>query len=208
MDVAHILDEGLAAMGIEPPLPVRERLLSYVALLTKWNRVYNLTAVRRPEQMVTRHVLDSLAVLPYLNGPRVLDVGTGAGLPGLPLAALREDCSFVLLDSNRKKTRFVTQAVSELELGNVEVVTARVEDYRPQTQFDTIVSRAYATVSEFLSATRHVCAPGGVFLAMKGVYPVAELEGLPEGFALTAVEPLRVPGLDAERHLVMVRPEP
>jgi len=206
MDLAHSLDEGLAALGIILPAPVRAKLLDYVALLAKWNRVYNLTAVRRPEQMVTRHLLDSLAVLPYLKPGRVLDVGSGAGLPGIPLALAREECRFVLLDSNRKKTRFMHQAVAELGLTNVEVVAERVEAYRPQAPFDTIVSRAYSSIAELVGGARHALAPDGLFLIMKGVYPLAELEGLPPGLAVEAVHRLRVPGLDAERHVLVVRP--
>ncbi|HKK06605.1 MAG TPA: 16S rRNA (guanine(527)-N(7))-methyltransferase RsmG [Gammaproteobacteria bacterium] len=206
MDLGRSLDEGLAALGLDLPVPVRERLLDYVALLAKWNRVYNLTAVRRPEQMIARHLLDSLAVLPYLRPTRILDVGSGAGLPGIPLALAREDCSFVLLDSNRKKTRFMTQAAAELGLENVEVVTARIADYRPATPFDTIVSRAYASLDELVSAACGACAPDGVFLIMKGVYPLAELDALPAGFAVEGVHRLHVPGLDAERHVVVVRP--
>lgn len=203
-----MLSEGLDALGIALPVETHARLLDYVALLVKWNRTYNLTAVRKPEQMVTRHLLDSLAVLPYLHLPRILDVGTGAGLPGLPLALARPEAEFVLLDSNRKKTRFVTQATAELGLNNVTVVNSRIEDYRPDAPFSTVVSRAYAGVAEFVLGARHVCAPDGVFLAMKGVYPLAELDVLPDGFALEAVHELRVPGLDAERHLVVVRPRP
>jgi len=206
VDLGRSLDEGLAALGLDLPASVRERLLAYIALLAKWNRVYNLTAVRRPEQMIARHLLDSLAVLPYLRAARVLDVGSGAGLPGIPLALARPDCSFVLLDSNRKKTRFMTQAAAELGLENVEVVSARIDDYRPKAPFDTIVSRAYASLGELVSAARGICAPGGVYLIMKGVYPLAELDGLPAGLTVEGVHPLHVPGLDAERHVVVVRP--
>lgn len=205
MDLARSLDNGIDALGLDVSRAARRRLLDYVALLAKWNRVYNLTAVQRPEQMVTRHLLDSLAVLPYLKPTHVLDVGTGAGLPGIPLAAAREDCTFVLLDSNRKKTRFITQAVGELGFRNVEVVSARLGDYQPERLFDTVISRAYAAIAQFLAGAGHTCAPNGVFLAMKGAYPTAELADLPSGFEVAAVHPLHVPGLNAERHVVVVR---
>lgn len=217
--LSGLLVDGLSAMGLALPEGVSERLLAYLDLLVKWNRAYNLTAVRKPEQMITRHLLDSLTVLPYLHGRRVLDVGTGAGLPGLPLAMVRGELEFVLLDSNRKKTRFVTQAVNELGLANVEVVSERVEDYRPAQAFDTVVSRAFSTVGEMLQGAGHLGSrpgtsndassnegeTGGVFLAMKGVYPLAELEALPPGYRVETVHALSVPGLEAERHLVVCR---
>ncbi len=221
--LSGLLVDGLSTMGLALPEAVGERLLAFLDLLVKWNRAYNLTAVRKPEQMITRHLLDSLTVLPYLHGRRVLDVGTGAGLPGLPLAMARGEYEFVLLDSNRKKTRFVTQAVNELGLANVEVVSERVEDYRPAQPFDTVVSRAFSTVGEMLQGAGHLGSragnganantstsideseAGGVFLAMKGVYPLAELEALPPGYQVEAVHALSVPGLEAERHLVVCR---
>ena len=188
------------------PLPVddRLRLLAFVRLLAKWNAAYNLTAVRDPEEMITRHLLDSLVLLPYVQGPRVLDIGTGPGLPGIPLAVARPDCSFTLLDANAKKTRFVTQAVGELGLKNVEVVQARVENYRPEQKFDTLVARAFSSIADMLTNARHLCAPGGRFLAMKGVYPEGELAAIPPDFAVSEVVALKVPGLDAARHLAII----
>ena len=199
------LEQGLALLG-QQPLPVedRQRLLAFVRLLAKWNAAYNLTAVREPEEMVTRHVLDSLVVLPYLHGARVLDIGTGAGLPGIPLAVARPDCSFALLDANAKKTRFVTQVVGELGLKNVEVVQTRVENYRPVEKFDTLVARAFASMADILKNARHLCAPHGHFLVMKGVYPEAELAAIPAEYAVREVVALKVPGLDAARHLAIV----
>ena len=166
-------------------------------LLAKWNAAYNLTAVRDPQEMVTRHLLDSLALLPYVQGPRVLDIGTGPGLPGIPLAVARPDCSFTLLDANAKKTRFVTQAVGELGLKNVDVVQARVENYRPVEKFDTLVARAFSSIADMLNNAQHLCAPGGRFLAMKGVYPEEELAAIPAAYAVSEVVALKVPGLDA-----------
>lgn len=200
------LRAGLEALGIPLPASAQRRLLDFVALLAKWNEAYNLTAVRDPEQMVTRHILDSLAVLPYVKGPRVLDIGTGAGLPGIPLAVARPDLRFVLLDSNAKKTRFVTQAAAELGLTNVEVVQARVEKYRPDEKFDTLISRAFASLGEMLGACGGLCRHGGQILAMKGVYPGEELSAVAAPFHVQDVRSLAVPGLDAARHLVIITP--
>lgn len=199
-----LLAEGLQQMGLRLPAEVQARMLAYIALLARWNRAYNLTAVRDPAQMVTRHLLDSLAVLPYIKGTRVLDVGTGPGLPGIPLALALPEWRFVLLDSNRKKTRFLIQVVADLGLKNVTVETCRVEDYRPAKLFDTVISRAFSELSEMLAAAGRLCNPGGVIAAMKGEYPLAELAVLPEGFAVAGVYPLRVPGLEATRHVVCV----
>ena len=188
------------------PLPVadRQRLLAFVRLLAKWNAAYNLTAVRDPEEMITRHLLDSLVLLPYLQGPRVLDIGTGPGLPGIPLAIARPDCFFTLLDANAKKTRFVTQALGELGLKNVEVVQTRVENYRPVEKFDTLVARAFSSIADMLNNAQHLCAPGGRFLAMKGVYPEEELAAIPADYVVNEVVALKVPGLDAARHLAII----
>ena len=198
------LEQGLITLGAPLAAGDLQKLLAFVRLLAKWNAAYNLTAVREPEEMVTRHVLDSLAVLPYLQGARVLDIGTGAGLPGLPLAVARPDVAFTLLDANAKKTRFVIQAVGELGLKNVEVVQTRVENYRPVEKFDTLVVRAFSGMAEMLENARHLCAPGGRFLAMKGVYPEQEIAAIPADFAVHEAVTLRVPGLDAARHLVII----
>jgi len=201
------LARGLSALGLEADSRLQEKLLAYVALLAKWNRTYNLTAVRDPAEMVTRHLLDSLAILPFLQLPTVLDVGTGPGLPGIPLALFQPEGKFTLLDSNSKKTRFVNQSVMELGLSNVTVVQSRIEDYRPEERFTTAVSRAYSTIQAMLTDCRHVCAAGGRIIAMKGQYPREELTGWPEGFRLVSVEPLLVPGLEAERHVVLIECE-
>lgn len=203
-DVRARLESGLSALDLELPQAACDRLLAYLALLHKWNRAYNLTAVRDPLHMVAVHLLDSLAVLPHVRGPRVLDVGTGAGLPGIPLAVVRPDWALTLLDSNGKKTRFVTQAAIELGLNNLTVVHSRVEEYVSERGFDTVVSRAFASLGEMLGVTRHLLAPHGRLLAMKGAYPTAELAALPQGVALEAVERLAVPGVKAERHVVLL----
>lgn len=198
------LRAGLGALGVTLGDADVERLLRYVKLLERWNQAYNLTAIRDPHQMISRHLLDSLAVRPYLHGQRILDFGTGAGLPGIPLAIACPQRAFTLLDSNAKKTRFVTQAVTELKLANVHVTQQRLEDFRPEPGFDTLIARAFGTIADMLHAGGRACAPGGRWLAMKGVYPQEELAALPTGFQVVSVESLQVPGLDAARHLVIL----
>jgi 16S rRNA (guanine527-N7)-methyltransferase len=203
MKLEQRLHQGITDLGLDLPAAAEPKLLQYLRLLARWNQAYNLTAVRDPQEMVTRHLLDSLAVLPYLQGPRVLDVGTGAGLPGIPLAVARPDLTFTLLDANAKKTRFVTQAVGELGLKNVEVVQSRAENYRPPQKFDTLVSRAFASIADMLEFTRHLCAPHTRILAMKGVYPEEELAAVATAYAAEVVA-LKVPGLQADRHLAIL----
>ncbi|MDX1432008.1 MAG: 16S rRNA (guanine(527)-N(7))-methyltransferase RsmG [Gammaproteobacteria bacterium] len=205
------LDAGLARIAPGLDDPARATLLAYVGLLERWNRAYSLTAVREPRAMIERHVLDSLAVLPYLHGARALDVGSGAGLPGLVLAVARPEPAWVLLDSKAKKHRFLTQACLELGLGNVEPVRSRLEDFHPATPFSTIISRAFAGTAELLAKTRRMLEPGGRLLAMKGRFPereLAELEAAGAGGEQresVEVVPLSIPGLEhEERHLVVV----
>lgn len=186
-----------------------EKLDRYLALLAKWNRTYNLTAIREPARMVTHHLLDALAVLPHLpqgRGLRLLDVGSGGGVPGVPLAIARPDWAVVMVDSNQKKGTFMRQAVIELGLANVEVVTARVEDYAPSARFDIVISRAFADLATFVQGAARHLGPGGRLYAMKGLYPETEVAGLPAGYVVEAAHVLAVPGLDAERHLVVVAP--
>lgn len=198
------LDAGLAELGLGLPEATRTALLQYVALLAKWNRAYNLTAVRDPVQMVTRHLLDALAVLPHLPPGRLLDVGSGAGVPGIPLALARPALAVVLLDGSAKRCRFLRQAVAALGLADATVVHSRVEDYRPESPFDVIIARAYAALTVLLEQTEPLLAPGGEVLAMKGLFPEEELADLPGGFRVAEVVPLTVPGLEAARHLVRV----
>lgn len=181
------------------------RHAAFVDLLVKWNGAYNLTAVRDPAEMVPRHIHDSLAILPYLHGRTVLDVGTGAGLPGLVLALADPGRDYTVLDANGKKIRFCEYAIDTLGITNARAVQARVEGYRPGPTFDTVVSRAFATIAAFVEAAGALCAPGGRLLAMKGQRPDAELADLPDEWAVDGVHALAVPGLDAERHLAVLR---
>ncbi len=206
MSLEEKLACGLEEMGLHLDLATQSSLLGYVALIQKWNKVYNLTAVRDPEKMVTQHLLDSLAVLPHLVGRRVIDVGTGPGLPGIPLALVNPALEVTLLDSNHKKTSFLRQACLELGLNNTTVVCERVEAWRPEEKYDVVISRAFSDLAEFASLALHLCSDTGLMLAMKGIYPYEELTRLPATVALQGVELLKVPGLDAERHLVLLRP--
>jgi 16S rRNA (guanine527-N7)-methyltransferase len=200
----HELARATAALGLALADAQTATLERYLDLLEKWNRVYNLTAIRERSRMVTHHLLDSLAVLPHVRGPRVLDVGSGAGLPGIPIAVASPALQVTLLESNHKKSAFLTQAVAELQLANVQVATARVESWQPEARFDTIVSRAFAELGEFATLAGRLLAPQGVLAAMKGVHPFEEIERLPQGFRVERVVRLHVPGLDAERHLVLM----
>lgn len=203
-DPYAILCRGIDELGLDVPDGRRRQLLAFVELLAKWNRTFNMTAIKDPAQMVVRHILDSLAVLPYVNGTRLLDVGSGAGLPGVPLAIAAPARRHTLLDKQRKKTRFLFQAVAELGLDGVEVVHERVEAYRPETLFDAVITRAYASVRHMVETCGRLCAPGGRLLAMKGRETEAEVQGLPAGFRCERNIELRVPGLNASRRLVVI----
>ncbi len=200
------LRAGLIALGEAPDSHPSGKYLAYLALLQRWNKTYNLSGIREPGRMLTHHVLDSLAVLPHLHGSRCLDVGSGAGLPGLMLALARPATQWVLLDSNGKKVRFLNQCVRELGITNVEVVQSRAESWEPAAPFDTIVSRAFGSLADFHAATVRLLAPGGILLAMKG--PAPETEIGPELTAMAEVTtiPLLVPGVEGGRTLVRIRP--
>lgn len=181
-----------------------EQQLALVGLLDKWNKAYNLTSVRNPKDMLTRHIMDSLAVRKYLHGQRFIDVGTGPGLPGLPLAIAEPDNEFVLLDSLGKRIRFIRQVCHELKLSNVTAVQARVEDYQDEKQFDGVISRAFASLNDMLSWCEHLPAENGRFYALKGLYPQDELEQLPGQYKIESIEQINVPGIDASRHIVII----
>lgn len=204
MSIEQQLHAGIAALGLALPEGAEAKLLAYLALLEKWNRVYNLTAVRDAERMVSHHLLDSLAAVPYFQGETVLDVGSGGGLPGIPLAIARPALTVTLIDSIAKKTAFLLQAKAELGLANLNVVTGRVEEYRPETGFDIITSRAFSDLKEFVGLTRHLLKPAGRWLAMKGLYPNEEIAALPADVRVSADHALVVPGLEASRHLIVL----
>ena len=203
MNLEKELAQGITELGLDLPPAAQQSLLHYLALMKKWNKVYNLTAIRDPEQMITHHLLDSLAVAPYIWPGRWLDVGCGAGLPGLVLAIARPDCHFVLLDSNSKKTSFVQQAIIELKLKNAEVYCARAEEWEPNGAFDGIISRAFAEGADFVAATRHLLAEGGRWVAMKG-HLEHDVKALPADVSVGQTITLQVPGLKAARHLVIL----
>lgn len=199
------LERGLAALGLNLAAPVRDTLLRYLALLDKWNRVYSLTAIRDPKRAVSHHLLDCLAALPHLAGPKVVDVGSGAGLPGIPLAIARPGWHVTLVEPNRKKAAFLRQAAIELALSNVTVVEARAEEFRPPEGFDLVVARALSDLGEFVRVAGHLAAPEGRLIAMKGLYPHEEIARLPAGWQVEHVMQLPVPGVEGERHLVLVK---
>jgi len=203
-DLARQLEHGIVALGLELSREAQARLFHHLELLEKWNRVYSLTAIRHGEKAVSVHLLDSLAVLPHLTGSRFLDAGSGAGFPGIPIAVARPDIQMDLLDSNHKKCAFLRQAIAELELKNARVACERIELWRPAGQFDCIISRALAEIAEVIALVKHLLAPGGVIAAMKGVHPFEEIERIPPGFRVREVHALAVPGLGAERHLVLI----
>lgn len=197
------LDAGLHALALAPTLA--GPLLAYLDLLARWNRTYNLTAIRDPREMVTRHLLDSLAMVPHVTGlPTLADLGTGPGLPGIPLAIALPALEVTLVESNGKKARFLREAVRTLRLANAEVAESRIEAVDRPGAFAAITARALATLPDILAAGGHLPAADGRLLAMKGVRPDDEIAALPPGWAVHDIHPLRVPGLDAERHLVVV----
>lgn len=202
---AHI-SRALRRTGIEVPQDGIRLFGEYLRLLERWNQTYNLTAVRHGEEMIDRHVIDSLTILPWVRGPRVLDVGSGAGLPGIPLAIAGPAVQMVLLDSNIKRVRFLRQVVLELGLANISVVRCRVEDYQPEVLFDSVVARAFAPLPELLRGAGRLCHDRGRVLAMKGMYPASELADLPSEYRIEGVYRLHMPGLDAERHLIHCAP--
>ena len=228
MNTVAQLETGIAGLELALPEDAEAKLSAYLALLDKWNRVYNLTAVRETQRMVSHHLLDSLAIVPYLEAtgnrplpnpppggeganaglrpPTAIDVGSGGGLPGIPLAIARPELQVTLIDSVAKKTAFLLQAKAELGLENVSVVTGRVETHQDAKGFNTITSRAFSDLKEFVTLTRHLLAPGGRWLAMKGLYPHEEIAALPDWVKVSANPVLSIPHLDATRHLIILEP--
>lgn len=205
MTLQATLADGLARLQVVPSGEAQGKLLDYVALIGKWNRVYNLTAVREPGKILTHHILDSLAVAPHITGRTLLDIGSGAGLPGIPLALALPTAQVTLLDSNQKKCAFLNQAVIELHLPNVSVVCTRAEEWKTAQSFDTVISRAFSDLRTFVNVASRLCAPTGVLLAMKGVEPAAEIAELPDRSRINRVTPLEIPGLNAQRHLIFLQ---
>lgn len=204
---AEELHQGAAELGVALDARQHEQLLAYLALLIKWNKAYNLTAVRNPDEMVSRHLLDSLSVVPFVQplGERWLDVGSGGGMPGVPLAIMFPERHFTLLDSNGKKTRFLTQVKLELQLANLDVVHSRVEAFTPSQPFNGISSRAFSALQDFAEWTRHLGDGETRWLAMKGIQPDDELQALPQDFRLESCQVLKVPGCQGQRHLLILR---
>lgn len=203
--LAHVLKNGVEKLDLGLNEAQQEKLLDYLALLNKWNKVYNLTAVRDPMEMMTLHVLDSLAAVPaFKDAQNVLDVGAGGGLPGVVLAIARPDMKVSMIDIVHKKTAFLNQVKAELELGNVTVYTKKVQELQVKTPYDVITSRAFADLSDFVNWSGHLLAEGGRFIALKGTAPAEERERLPVPWKVNELQPLQVPGLDAQRHLVFI----
>ena len=201
MNQAALLAQGIASMGLAVSDEAQQKLLDYLALLQKWNKVYNLTAVRDPLEMVTLHLLDSLSVLPYVNSNNILDVGSGGGLPGIVLAICKPELQVTTIDTVQKKVIFMRQVKGELGLDNLTPVHARVENFKPGQPFEIVISRAFSEIALFVQLTKHLIAENGHWLAMKGIMPADELEGLP--LKPAQVIALKVAGLDAERHLLI-----
>ncbi|ELV8726622.1 16S rRNA (guanine(527)-N(7))-methyltransferase RsmG [Vibrio fluvialis] len=199
------LDALIAQTDLEVSEHQREQLVGYVELLNKWNKAYNLTSVRDPMEMMVKHILDSIVVSPLLVGERFIDVGTGPGLPGIPLAIMNPEKSFVLLDSLGKRIRFIKQVQHELKIANVTPVQSRVEDYNGEEGFDGVLSRAFASITDMVEWCHHLPrAHTGVFLALKGLLPQEEIAQLPEWCSVTDIKALNVPELEGERHLVIL----
>jgi 16S rRNA (guanine527-N7)-methyltransferase len=200
-----ILVSGLDALSLDLSDKQQQQLVDYVLLMDKWNKAYNLTSVRDPKQMMVKHILDSLAIVPFLDGNNIIDVGTGPGLPGMPLAIAFPDKSFTLLDSLGKRVRFMTQCVHTLGLTNVTPVQSRVEEHNGDTPYDIVLSRAFASLKDMLHWCQHLVDSEGKFLALKGQYPAEEIAELGDNFAVTHSVKLTVPGLEGERHLLTVQ---
>lgn len=198
------LREGAAAMGVALTENQAVQMLAYIELFHKWNQAYNLSAIRDIESQVDRHLLDSLSVAPYIDAEQLIDVGTGGGLPGIPLAILYPQKRFTLLDSNGKKARFLFQVKTQLRLDNVQIQNCRVEAFQPQQRFDAVISRAFASLKDMTDGCRHLLSDNGVFYAMKGIYPTDELSALEKNYKVSQSYPLQIPREEGERHLLVL----
>ena len=199
--LSRLLDKA----GISLTDHQKNQLVAYVDMLNKWNKAYNLTSVRDPNEMLIRHILDSIVVAPYLQGERFIDVGTGPGLPGIPLSIVRPECQFTLLDSLGKRVRFLRQVQHELKINNIEPVQSRVEAFPSEPPFDGVISRAFASLNDMVSWCKHLPAQEGRFYALKGLVPEDEIAQLPVGYVVESIVKLQVPQLDGERHLVIIK---
>ncbi len=197
------LANGAAELGVELDEAAQQVLMSYLALLKRWNKVYNLTAIKGDDNMLTRHLLDSLSVVSTLQGSSSIDIGSGAGLPGIPVAIARPDMQVTLLDSNAKRCRFLRQVQAQLKLTNLSIVQRRVEEYQPAEKFDNLLSRAFSSLQVFISSSAHLLAEGGQFIAMKGAWPGDETVQLENAYRVAEVVKIKVPGLPEQRHLVI-----
>lgn len=202
----QIFRDGLQALGLPLEDGQVDSLFAYLALLQQWNNAYNLTAIRDPKMMVTHHLLDSLSIATHVKGERIIDVGTGPGLPGIPLAICFPERQFILLDSNGKKTRFLFQVKTTLGLGNVQQLQSRVETYRPDQPFDAVISRAFTSLAGMIESCAHLLSKDGRFYAMKGQYPEQELSDLPKHYNVVGSHRLVVPGIEGHRHLIEIAP--
>jgi len=208
-ELLDLLHRGLAEMGQPLDCQKESQLIRYIELISQWNRVFNLSSIRDTDTMVARHLLDSLSILPYIKGRTIIDVGTGAGLPGIPLSIAMPDHHFCLLDNNRKKIQFLEKVSQQMSLRNVHIVNRKVEEFHVEPLFESVISRSFSTLGDFLALSKHLVKPGGQILAMKGVYPLTELQELNPVFKVIDIHPLKVPKLSAERHVVelMYQPE-
>lgn len=203
-DEKTFLKNALTDNQLDVPAEIQDKMLQYLHLMKKWNAVHNLTSIDDPYEMIMLHIIDSLSINRFVRGERVIDIGTGAGLPGIPLALIHPEKKFVLLDSNNKKITFLNQVLIELKLQNVELIHLRAEDFHPMTCFNTVMTRAFSSLKEMLKASGHLVCEEGMFLAMKGAYPEVEIQEVPDEFHVTSIHALRINGLNAERHLVLI----
>lgn len=203
--IGDLLSQGLATLQLSVEERQFEQLLAYISLLHKWSKTYNLTSIKDPLELVSLHLLDSLAILPHLAGDRFIDVGSGAGLPGIPLAIMRPENHFALLDSNGKKTRFLFQVRTQLKLTNTIEVNARAAEYTPQSKFDAVLTRAFSDLPTMLQNCHHLIKENGLFLAMKGKWPQREIDQMPDGYSLLSTDKLCIPGVEGERLLIKIK---